>query len=141
VRDDAADESERVPQCVCDNNRGCVVCGLVCSGVKSTNRWCFGLIYSESRTGLHRETLTPPPQPKRRWRRRWYERNEKKNHTIKTVLRVAGVQRSRSSGCRVWPRTRIIFLHERWKLEIPDAVECDYYSIIYAHTHRATHLM
>lgn len=70
VRDDAADESERVPQCVCvgmcDNNRGCVVCGLVCSGVKSTNRWCFGLIYSESRTGLHRETLTPPPQPKRR---------------------------------------------------------------------------
>lgn len=38
------------------------------------------------------------------------------------------------------PGHGLFFLHDRWKLEIPDAVECDYY-ILYAYTRRVTHLI
>lgn len=39
------------------------------------------------------------------------------------------------------PGHGLFFLHDRWKLEIPDAVECDYYNILYAYMRRVTRLV
>lgn len=68
----------RVCVCVCDNNRGCVVCGLVRSGVvKSTFRLRFGLIYIAKAEPVSApgETLTPRPKRREdngRWRWWWW---------------------------------------------------------------------
>lgn len=122
------DESEcrvRVRVCMCVNNRGCVVCGLVRSGAKSTNRLRFGLIYihGESRTGLcSGRDFNAAAENNRRQRWWWWWRRRRRrrrrgdrrktgkkkknayynnNRTIETVLHVTKKRMRRASAVKV----------------------------------------